>query len=137
MNKEIAELWTEALRSGDYDQATGTLVSVDGSNGEIVGYCCLGVLCDLAVSAGVAVEYEGPKKHVGEYDPTDPEDVYWTGVKYDSSDALLPMSVMNWAGMGANDGSWGDSPDSLAVLNDAGFTFDRIARIINKNVEAL
>lgn len=137
MKQEVADLWTEALRSGDYTQATGALVDVDGSNGEIVGHCCLGVLCDLAVKAGVKVDYEGPKEHRGEYDPTDPEDVYWTGVTYDGADALLPKSVMDWAGMGASDGSWEDGPDSLASLNDNGLTFYKIARLIEENVEAL
>lgn len=137
MKQEVADLWTEALRSGDYQQATGTLVDIDYRNGEIVGHCCLGVLCDLAVKADVEVYCVGPMEHRGEYDPTDPEDVYWTGVTYDSSDALLPKSVMNWAGMSTSDGSWEDGPDSLASLNDNGLTFHKIARLIEENVEAL
>lgn len=145
MKQEVADLWTEALRSGDYTQATGALVDVDGSNGEIVGHCCLGVLCDLAVKAGVKVDYEGPKEHRGEYDPTDPEDVYWTGVTYDGADALLPKSVRDWAGMKTNDGSieipWdepdnsemeNDWTDSLAGMNDSGKSFRQIANLIEK-----
>lgn len=150
MKQEVAELWTEALRSGDYDQATGTLVQIDTNSGDVVGHCCLGVLCDLAVKAGVAVDYEGPTKHVGEYDPTDPEDMYWTGVTYDSNDALLPPSVRDWAGMKTSDGTvdipW-DAPDnsemendwtdSLAGMNDSGKTFRDIANLIEKYTKEL
>ena len=40
MNQQIKQLWVNALRSGEYKQATGRLRKNDG-------YCCLGVLCDL------------------------------------------------------------------------------------------
>lgn len=36
--------WLAALRSGEYRQAPGALQANDAS-----GFCCLGVLCDLAV----------------------------------------------------------------------------------------
>lgn len=39
--KEFKEKWIAALRSGEYKQAYGTLVSGDG-------YCCLGVACLLS-----------------------------------------------------------------------------------------
>ena len=41
MDKDIARRWIDALRSGKYQQTTGTLRSPDGS------YCCLGVLCEI------------------------------------------------------------------------------------------
>lgn len=43
MNAEIKQKWVEALRSGRYEQAQGTLQRT----GEEAGYCCLGVLCDV------------------------------------------------------------------------------------------
>lgn len=49
MNQEIKKLWCEALRSGNYKQ--GTLALYNKKAGT---YCCLGVLTDLAVKAGVA-----------------------------------------------------------------------------------
>ena len=39
---EIAEKWSKALRSGEYEQACEVLKHDDG------GYCCLGVLCDVS-----------------------------------------------------------------------------------------
>jgi len=46
MNKEIKKIWVQALRSGLYEQTTGEL-----TDGE--GYCCLGVLCDIAAMNGL------------------------------------------------------------------------------------
>ena len=52
MKPEIQAEWVAALRSGEYKQGTGVLRS------EANEFCCLGVLCDLAVKAGVAVEVQ-------------------------------------------------------------------------------
>jgi len=41
MDKELKAKWVEALRSGEYQQCVGTLH--DG-----VGYCCMGVLLEVA-----------------------------------------------------------------------------------------
>lgn len=41
MNQEYKEKWVAALRSGDYKQGRGRLQNEDG-------FCCLGVLCDVA-----------------------------------------------------------------------------------------
>ncbi len=41
MKKEIADKWVKALRSGSYEQTKRRLRDSHG-------YCCLGVLCDLA-----------------------------------------------------------------------------------------
>jgi hypothetical protein len=41
MNTKLKSTWVEALRSGQYPQTTGTLH-------DVVGYCCIGVLCKVA-----------------------------------------------------------------------------------------
>jgi hypothetical protein len=41
MNAVLKNLWVEALESGAYEQDTGTLKTD-------LGYCCLGVLCEVA-----------------------------------------------------------------------------------------
>jgi hypothetical protein len=51
MNKEIKQRWVNALRSGRYKQGRGALRRITGSGEE---YCCLGVLCQLAVDDDVA-----------------------------------------------------------------------------------
>lgn len=48
--KEVYELWLEALRSGKYKQVGGALK--DRLATGKMGFCCLGVLCDLAAKDG-------------------------------------------------------------------------------------
>jgi hypothetical protein len=50
LDKKIKHKWLKALRSGKYEQGTGTLKSVayDGT----ATYCCLGVLCDVVNPRG-------------------------------------------------------------------------------------
>lgn len=141
MKKEIADLWTAALRGGKYEQATGQLVRIDCTSGEVVGHCCLGVLCEIAIEQGVDVEKLGPKKEEG-FD--DDGEIYhqYTDVSFDDSDALLPLSVQSWAGMRSSDGTIGldaldDLVETLTALNDNGKTFLEIADVIEKHVEEL
>lgn len=46
MKPELKSQWIEALRSGKYLQKRGALRKVSASGS--VGYCCLGVLCEVA-----------------------------------------------------------------------------------------
>jgi hypothetical protein len=68
MKAELKQKWTEALRSGKYQQGTRFLRSADNH------YCCLGVLRAVAglpwgpVGDGV---YEGDLGHVGALSPTE------------------------------------------------------------------
>lgn len=115
MNPEIKEQWLAALRSGEYEQGKFSLRSAEDK------FCCLGVLTDLAVKAGVCEwEFRG-------FDP------YRSG----GHDGQLPYSVQDWAAVSG----WGalripvDYQDSscftlLSALNDAGATFLEIADII-------
>ena len=78
MNPEIKKMWVEALRSGEYKQTTGALRQLD-MDSALPCYCCLGVLCDLAVKAGV------------------------TNPFYENHTACLPTSVYKWAGLDTPD----------------------------------
>lgn len=51
MKAEILNLWCDALESGKYTQIQEKLIGEDGCGD--TGYCCLGVLTQLAVDAGV------------------------------------------------------------------------------------
>lgn len=137
MKQEIADLWTEALRSGDYEQATGTLLKTDSGNGETIGHCCLGVLCEIAIKHGVKVEKSEPSRHEDEIDGE--TFTSFGSVTFDDRNDLLPESVMRWAGMKSNDGTlpYEDHEDTLAELNDAGKSFLSIARIIEEYTEEL
>lgn len=87
MKPDIKAQWVAALRSGEYEQGKGVLREID-NDGTLGGYCCLGVLCDLAVKAGVI-----PEPTIKTYDHGPKE------VLYDEADAILPSSVAEWAGL--------------------------------------
>ncbi|HEY6018325.1 MAG TPA: hypothetical protein VIY48_00035 [Candidatus Paceibacterota bacterium] len=132
MNPEVKALWIAALESGEYEQGVGYLKAF--REGGKPHYCCLGVLCDLAVKAGVVGECSEVLSAISDF----------SFIKFDRSSAVLPESVMTWAGLHTAEGqfaesveyhggSWGKSANNLANLNDdAGFNFQQIAGVIKK-----
>jgi hypothetical protein len=112
MNPEAKAKWLEALRSGEYVQTHLSLR--DAEDGQ-VGYCCLGVLCDIS--------------GLGE----------WQGSGYKLEDgpvtnAYLPREVQQWAGLIGDDPAIGGAhEDRLSWKNDNGATFSEIADLIEKN----
>jgi len=147
MKQEIAELWSEALRSGVYNQASKALVQVDNESGEVIGHCCLGVLCELAIKDGVQVNrVAGKSASFSDEDTDESYDVY-ENIKFDDRDDLVPNAVMIWAGLKTDDGSVcnphpydsaeayemeSEFPMSLAEMNDSGTSFSGIAALIEK-----
>jgi len=123
MKPQIAKLWCEALRSGEFKQGTGKLRQVDEHDGK--KYCCLGILCEL-----YSKDLEKKKK------PS-------TNLYY--KNLLLPLEVQKWAGFRVDvgicfnkyKGKDGLMYSSLSSLNDSGITFKGIANIIEKEVENL
>ena len=135
MRKDIADRLVAALRSGEYKQGQEGLCTVDLNGSR--SFCCLGVLTDLAVKEGVL-----PDGKRAESDPC--------ALKYGkcAASAYLPDEVQEWSGMQSIGGSlpkavhaWDDEGKvtlkELAHFNDAGYTFEQIADIIEKNWEAL
>lgn len=120
MNEEIKAQWIAALRSGEYVQGQGTLHSVDEYGNS--QFCCLGVLCDLAVKAGLLVEKEKM------------DSVF----SYDGDRAILPPFVLHWSGLRNAHGLLSMSSRdtygyvSLAGMNDAGVSFEEIADVIEE-----
>ena len=124
MNTEIKQKWVDALRSGEYQQATGRLRGYSG-------FCCLGVLCDLYAQEpfNQGWVFKGEDKQ----NPL-PQD-YWY---FDGESELLPSSVRQWAGLNSNcpdlrldledEDYWRDT--TVAELNDDGSTFNQIADLI-------
>jgi hypothetical protein len=129
MNTEVKALWLAALRSGEYAQTQGTLHRL-GQNydGRPAGYCCLGVLCDLAVKAGVTKElpYTSDRTSFGK-DASDKES------------AFLPTSVQGWAGLENSNPEVIVSDEmvgySLSFLNDSRhYTFAEIAEAVERSL---
>lgn len=115
MNPEVQQMWTAALRSGDYKQGINGLHIVTPEGGE--SYCCLGVLCDLAVEAGVSERKRDSNLKGFE-------------VSYEGNFAWLPDSVIEWAGLSMNNPIVNGM--DLASLNDQGTEFDHIADLIEE-----
>ena len=123
MKKEIADELVTALRSGDYPQARSQLRTPDG-------YCCLGVLCDIAYNEEVI---DGWMEHVNPNDGL-------TRYRIAGESGILPDSVQQWAGMKTDNGGYyldNDDPEEemancLAQDNDGGKTFAEIADFIEK-----
>lgn len=123
MNSEIKAKWVTALRSGDYKQAKNRL-KVDKPDGSF-GYCCLGVLCDIAEKAGVGETI----RHGG----------FWTyGQSLDQSWSSLPDYVQDWAGLQTHDPKVPEPgtgwATGLSTLNDVGTSFDTIAQLIEDHL---
>lgn len=122
MNPEVRRLWLDALRSGDYRQGTGLLRRVDAASGDAY-HCCLGVLCELAVEAGVVRRTETRVDDVDGGVDADADTVV-DGDRVTSYAAgtykFPPPEVLHWAGLrGANPVvEVEEEPRTLVNLND-------------------
>jgi hypothetical protein len=108
----------DELRSGSWDQTYGVLRRLAVRSDAPVGFCCLGVACQLAVKSGLDVLIE-----LGTYHQA-----------FDGQESTLPDSVQSYYEFSSNDGTfYGSSIDlasSLVLLNDNGKTFGEIADAI-------
>lgn len=106
----IKKEWVTALRSGEYKQGKTQLRTADDK------FCCLGVLCDIALKHGVV---ESPKlfEHGQNY----------SGYMYEEEATMLPVEVQKWVG-----GHVRQMP--LINLNDSGKSFETIANYIEENL---
>lgn len=119
-----AQLWVDALRSGDYKQGRYTLTEVR-PDGEFD--CCLGVACKVAIANGVSVETK-QARHPSSTTTLHPFITYGG-----HQGALVPDSVAKWLGAASS-----RELASLAPLNDSGsYNFSAIARHIERNAETL
>lgn len=88
IKKRALDLWVEALRSGDYKQGNGWLnrtgATVDEEGEPVREYCCLGVLCEVAMKEGLRLDV----------DVKDGGDAR----SYDGHPAFPPPAVWGWAG---------------------------------------
>lgn len=125
MNPIIKEKWLSALRSGNYKQGKRCLHNKDTDT-----YCCLGVLCDIAVKEKVIpppIEYVHGESALDSYGKSDEID----------SAFLLPESIVKWSGIPR--GGFIMNPANkqvvmyeLTSMNDNGIPFKKIADIIEE-----
>lgn len=114
MNQDIKSQWITALRSGNYTQGQGYLATETSEGRQ---HCCLGVLCELAVEAGVIK----------------PGQVTEPLVNFAGDIAYLPEVVAEWAGMdryGIVREDSGELIVDVASMNDDNKSFEVIADAI-------
>ena len=100
--EEVIKRWVAALRSGEYKQARHALKTD-------TGFCCLGVLCDLAAKDGGS-----------QWALRSPD--YYT---YMGNSGVLPPVFRRFLGRGVNE-------NKLVRMNDEGTSFDIIADYIER-----
>jgi hypothetical protein len=119
MNQDVKALWLAALRSGEFQQGKKRLRNMDDT------YCCLGVLCELAVREGAippaVLDYVDSEAYTyGDH-----------AVKHDTSRTNLPTPVANWAGI-----TW-DTHEVVPFVtlnDDENYTFEQIANEIESKL---
>lgn len=117
MNKEVKTLWLNALRSGEYKQASSALKTS-------YGFCCLGVLCDL-------YRLQHPGSCSWELDKFDY--VFKTG-NGGGSGAFLPEVVRKWAEL-ESCSPVANTNQTLVSLNDNyKKSFEEIANVIEESL---
>lgn len=134
---ETQEAWLQALESGRYYQTKETLH-------DKVGYCCLGVYCDLVNPQGWESGDAFSKVFAFRYvtDEHDYEEYY----EYDLAGSLMSKLGLfsEGGGLECNSSIWPaykKEPNkycgSLAEMNDHGYTFAEIAAFIRANPAAV
>lgn len=134
MKAAVLDEVIKRLRSGEYRQGQSALRQRGEDSDR---YCCLGVMCEIAVEEGVIQRGDTPS--IGwpySYGPKDDQ-------------MYLPDAVVDWAGIEVDfekDPDYGDyyyeqrgqasenQADSLAVMNDSGKAFPEIADWMEANV---
>lgn len=135
INKSIARRWVARLRSGELQQGKG-LLSYYGED-DTRRFCCLGVLCELAVEDRVIK----------------PGERNWNGtVIYDDMSGMPSIAIRDYIGVDDwhvtvpaenldGSGEWHKADEAtvsvaLDTLNDnADWTFEQIADAIERHYE--
>lgn len=142
MKGEALDELVKRLRSGEYVQGQGALRRHADEDETVDTYCCLGVMCEMAVEAGIVhlVETDIPGHSFGYQAPNGAE----------AHTAYLPAAVIEWAGLVSDLRKYPDLGDyhyeergqfseledlSLAQMNDSGKPFPEIANWLVANVE--
>lgn len=88
VNKERMRSWIDALRSGEFEQGQAYLRCHDPDG--MTRYCCVGVLCEVAIRQGVPLEIQ---------EDTSGPRVTW----FDETSQFMPIAVAEWLGIDPDD----------------------------------
>lgn len=109
MKQEIVDRWITKLRSGEYNQTNGFLGSTVERPDRPAGYCCLGVLCEIAVEDGILTRQSFDTGSVAYGD----EEEFNTA---DYQQSFLPASTVAWLGR--------ETPDEGSRVDVTNIYFD-------------
>ena len=148
MNEQVKKMWVDALRSGEYKQGQNVLHAYNSVGEE--RFCCLGVLCDIAVKHNVVARSDEARRNFPSID-----NLQTAGFSYGWQSAMvdLPVEVIEWAGLPfcSDEGDldyfnhgdplvvatdeWGEVAEkNISTLNDSGWSFSDIAKIIEEQL---
>lgn len=100
MNKEVKDKWVAALKSGKYKHGCCRLNSEDG-------YCCLGVLCEMFIAEGGALNVHRLPRVT----------------EYNGQTSYPPKEVREWAGICHIAGRASNANYCVAAINDTADSF--------------
>lgn len=128
--------WVTALRGGLYPQTEGALrgyqTDDQGHETDVIGYCCLGVACDV-MAKDPTIDYVAWDGNILRY--------WRNGIAY-TEQSVLPDVVKDWLGLADIEGTYTAPNDegteqewSLIQHNDSDqYDFSRIADVIESKV---
>lgn len=118
MDSKVKALWVCSLRDGSFKQGKSIMRDLDEH------YDAVGVLCELAVSAGVIPPAKRYDKASGAQ--------HFFGYQYQDGKhhtaTRVPKAVHEWAGIGY----W--TCNHIQTMNDKGWSFEKIADYIEENI---
>ncbi len=132
MDKKVKRKWLRALRSGEYDQTKNFLCTTDEEGND--SFCCLGVLLNE-----MDVEFSDPVSDVFYGDDgmceilasaVDDDDGTSYHETLDSKTTLYGLPRKIREGLGISE----TQAETLAEMNDAGDSFIKIAKHIEKKL---
>lgn len=125
MKKKIKKLWLEALNSGEYAQGRRFLCQ---KGKKYDTFCCLGVLCDIAVLQGLKMNLQTLTKSERATCSTQINSISFKVESYDGRINILPHSIDVWAGLNTDKAN--TTLMKLILMNDEGKSFKAIAAVI-------
>lgn len=128
MKKSDVKRWVKALRSGDYQQGIEYLCYEDEISGDFT-YCCLGVACDVLNENDWVKHPRSNGWSIGEYKEFDiPSTSNLYGWGYADTASFPSKEILKKMGLGTT------YAQKLTKLNDSGWSFNRIAEKIEKDL---
>lgn len=120
LKPDVKTAWLAALRSGEYEQTTGSLISGGITGCSNPRYCCMGVLCELSAVARIEWNTLGlPPMNVAEWALENPSNTWAIELDEPDRDSAATVDGIPYS--------------FISNLNDRnGLTFPQIADMIER-----